>query len=256
MAEPDIQRYLDGIEAQHRTKEKFMTQLAGILDMIDGAHACAVDMPRAFYVHEAVGKQLDTVALYIGGDRRFPPVPIPGLPSLLSDDIFRKVLLAKIVQNRWDGTEATFQEIWNATFRDEIDATYYDNQDMTMDVNVNGYTEPIMTELILAGYIIPKPMGVGLNVEITERVIADENASFKPTFSSRHTANCAKIGLHYPFAPAVEAGEEIATGSKAYSNSGRIRLLIFQGEQQDEDSAGMGERFFANSARIRIPVTI
>lgn len=256
MAEPDIQRYLDGIESQHKTKEKFMTHLTGVLEMIDAAHICSKDMPRAFYIHNAVGKQLDTVARYIGGDRRFPPVAIPGIPPLLTDDVFRKVLLAKIVQNQWDGTEETFREIWENTFRDEIDANYYDNQDMTMDVNVYGYTEPIMVELILAGYIIPKPNGVGLNVNIAERVVADENASFKPTFATRHAVNSAKIGLHYPFEPAVESREELRAGSRAYANSGRIKLRLFQGEQRDADTAGVGEKFFANSARIRIPVTI
>lgn len=219
----DIQRYLDGIESQHKTKEKFMSHLARILDMIDAGTSCAADMPRKFYIHEAVGKQLDTLALYIGGDRRFPPVSIPGIPPLLTDDVFRKVLLAKIIQNRWDGTEATFQEIWENTFRDEINATYFDNQDMTVTVDVYGHIEPIMVELVLAGYIIPVPMGVGLNTHITEKVIADAEAAFPASLGMKFYSNFARIGLHYPRDP-VEASAEVMQGANFFANFARIGI--------------------------------
>ncbi len=166
MAEPDIQRYLDDIGSQHQPQGRFMTHLTKILEKVDAAHGLAKEMPKYFFVKEAKGDQLDVVAKLVGSDRRFPPVPIPGYPPLLPDDIFRLVVLAKIAQNQWDGTNASYKKLWDDTLGDWMDATFVDNQDMTMNVNITGTVEPIMTELILAGYIIPKPMGVGMNVEI------------------------------------------------------------------------------------------
>ena len=171
MAEKDIQRYIDGIESQHKTRPKYIAHLSAMLEKVDAAHGAAKDMPAAFYVLQASGEQLDVIGINVGVDRRFPLVSIPGLPGKLSDSVYRKVILAKIVQNQWDGTEETFREIWDNTVgADGLDAYYQDNQDMTMDVMISGTMEPIMTELILAGYIFPKPLGVKVNVSVASTV--------------------------------------------------------------------------------------
>ena len=162
--EKQITDYLDNVESQHRTKERFIATLSAILTMIDHGTETAEEMPLDFYVQNAIGAQLDVLGEIIGADRRFPPVTIPGYPEMLNDDLFRYVLLAKIIQNSWDGTNESFRDIWDATMSGKIDASYYDNQDMSMDVRVTSPIEPLMVELLLHGYIIPKPLGVRMNI--------------------------------------------------------------------------------------------
>ena len=253
MAEQDIQEYLDGIESQHKTAANYMSHLSKVLEYIDAAHMVAKDMPRDFYVHEAVGKQLDIVALNIGADRRFPPVSIPGLSPTLSDDVFRKVLLAKIIQNQWDGTEEHFQEIWDATMAGEMDAVYHDNQDMSMDVDISGYTEPVMVELILAGYIVPKPLGVKMKVTIRQETVADANANFPASAGASLCGNQARIGIFYPMQQLSEVETEMKAGCCMPESCAKIGIPInFQSEQQDTDTVLYGASLPCNYARIAV----
>lgn len=256
MADEGVQRYLDGIESQHKTKPKYMTHLEKILEKIDAATIAAAGIPKAYHVHDAAGKQLDTTARYVGADRRFPPVAIPGIDPLLPDSIFRKVVLARIVQNQWDGTEEGFSEIWDATMGAELDAVYTDNQDMTISVDITGYTEPIMVELILAGYIVPKPLGVGINVNITEDVIADAEASFHPTFAGLVACNSGRQALPCPYEAPAEDATQVLAGCRAAFSGARIGLPLYQSEQQSTDTVRVGAAFYANHARIAFPVSI
>lgn len=162
----DIQRYIDGIESQHRTAPRYMAFVTSLLEKIDPAHAVAKELPLAFYVYEAVGKQLDIVGRLIGVDRRLPPLNIPGQPSLLDDDNFRKVILAKIVQNQWNGTYEEFLELRKSTLDGFLEARYYDNQDMTMDIFIDWDVDPFMLQLLIHWQLFPKPMGVGTNVKL------------------------------------------------------------------------------------------
>lgn len=172
MAEPDIQRYLDGIASQHKIRPRFMAHLTAILNKIDGAHGVAKDLPCAYYVRDAVGAQLDVIGSIVGANRRFSSSLLPDQPTELSDDVYRQLIQATIVRNQWDGTNGTFEEIWRTTL-DSLNATYHDNQDMTMDIDILGDIEPVMTELILSGKFLPQPMGGQVTVNLrTESVVS------------------------------------------------------------------------------------
>lgn len=108
----------------------------------------------------------------------------------MNDDLFRYVLLAKIVQNSWDGTNENFKEIWDATMSGKMEASYYDNQDMSMDVKIAGPTEPLMVELLLHGYIVPKPLGVRMNINAIIEMVEDMSRA-----EGAATLNDAKIGV-------------------------------------------------------------
>lgn len=277
MAETDIQRYLDRVESQHKTKPRFMAHLTTLLKMLDGGHRAAKDIPSAFHVQEAIGNQLDVNGELVGVDRRFPPVSIPGLPALLSDETFRQVILSKIIRNQWDGTESAFHEIWDATLASQMDARYYDNQDMTVSVDIVGQIEPVMVELILAGYIIPKPMGVGMNVNIIVEAAAKSSlAGSSATLDAaqiscpldycpeRNTADaatatpvlCASSGfatceMAYPAYSVVGTDEK--AGILVTTDNGRIACCMDYCRYSSADElsySGIGS--FANSARVKI----
>lgn len=164
MAESDILRYLNGIESQHSSKPRFMQHLTEILEKIDGATGAATDMSIAFYVEEAVGNQLDILGKLIGITRT---ITIPGSDYYgvtVDDEQYRALLYAKIFANRWDGTIEMFHQIWNETLGKMMDASYIDNQDMTVDIIVNGIVSAFLLNLIPKGQLIPKPMGVRYKV--------------------------------------------------------------------------------------------
>lgn len=277
MAETDIQRYLDRVESQHKTKPRFMAHLTTLLEMVDGGHCVAKDIPSAFHVQEAIGNQLDVNGELVGVDRRFPPVSIPGLPALLSDETFRQVILSKIIRNQWDGTESAFHEIWDATLASQMDARYYDNQDMTVSVDIIGQIEPVMVELILAGYIIPKPMGVGMNVNIVVETAAKCSLAgsvatldaaqiycpldYRPVRNIADTVMatpvlCASSGfavceMAYPTYSATSTDEKVRI--LATTDSGHISCSMDYCRYSSIDELSYsGISSFANSARVKI----
>ena len=278
MADVDIQRYLDDIESQHATKPKYMAHVTALLEKVDDVTRVVKDMPQAFHVREAVGAQLDLDGAIVGVDRRFPPVSIPGMPALLDDDTFRKVILARIVQNQWDGTNERFKEMWDATVGGELDAVYFDNQDMSMDIHITGYTEPTMIEMILRGYIVPKPGGVGLNVELTDDAIMDggtmnadaaitgdsakislenhldtETEAADSLFATaKASSSGSKLGIHNHIDVDTEALETMLTGCCASASSARILIPLHNPEQSDTDTVSYGARAYANSGRVAV----
>ena len=179
MADPDIKRYLRGIGSQHQTQPRFMAHLSRILEKIDAVHGIAKDMPEKFYVMTAEGDQLDAIAVSVGTDRRSLPSGVFG-GSDLDDDSFRKIILAKIAQNQWDGTFETFRDLWAATLGSWLDAEFTDNQDMTVSVDISGSLSPMMSSLVLGGYIIPKHMGVELFITYNSNIIVSADTDYLP----------------------------------------------------------------------------
>lgn len=252
----DIQRYLDGIESQHKTKPRFMATLSALLEKADDAHATMRLMPLAFYVHEAVGAQLDVVAELVGCSRNFPPVPIPGTEPTLNDDAFRTVILSKIIQNQWDGTNEGFQEIWQQTMQGVMDAKYTDNQDMSVSVDVRGQLQPVITELLLFGYIVPKPAGVQLNVTVTSETEADANAAFPTSVGAKMLGAYASTRAAYPYLAEKNTGLKSFAGSLAAVNAAALRVKYSDtGDKQGSDETALSSLPTANAAHMRIYYT-
>ncbi len=218
----DIEFYKNLIPTKNYCKEKFMQYLQAVLEPGILLGSTMEGFILAFDLNNAAGVQLDQLAKLVGAERKFPVIPITGYDPYLSDETFRTVISAKIMQNYWDGTNGGFQEIWDSTIGKMFDASYVDNQDMSISVNITGTVEPYMTELILAGEIVPKPAGVALIVTITQR--AETN-----------------IG---------EVPEQVA--SEVTGNSAEITILPPRNDQEASDTIKHGEVFPANSAQIQV----
>lgn len=165
----DIQRYLDNVESQHKDAPNFMALLTAMLTQLDGGHQVMKDIPAAFNLDDAVGVQLDVDGELVGIDRRHSVTDIAGVSELLDDDSFRMAIKTKIIQNQWDGTGEAFNEIWNAAFGNMVDGSWFDNQDMTIDVDITGQVPYDLIRLIQRGYYLPRPAGVGMMVTITDK---------------------------------------------------------------------------------------
>src|SRR5690348_3759758 len=155
-----ITKYLNLITSEHNSKPKFMSWLSAALQKVDDGMTMTNSIPSAFDINNAVGVQLDTLGQVIGQLRNIG-VPLTSSSSILDDTHYRLVLQARIARNQWDGTIGQVYDIWNNAFPGSA-LQIIDNQDMTMQAVVTNLTDNLSTELVTAGLIIPKPMGVTL----------------------------------------------------------------------------------------------
>lgn len=165
---PVIDDYLDLITSQHKVQPKFMDWLSSALTLVGENMQATNEITSSFDIDTATGVQLDTLGEIVGRSRTLSYQPSGGSSPVMDDNHYRLALKAKIAQNQWDGTIPQVYEVWNSLFPD-VSLSVIDNQDMTMSALVDGQLDSVATELVASGYIIPKPMGVKLNIiEITD----------------------------------------------------------------------------------------
>ena len=249
----DIEFYKNLVPVKNYSKMRFMRYLEAVLQHGMDMGGMLEGFELSFDLNNAVGPQLDFIADYVGASRHFPLIPIPGYDSNLSDDTFRIVIQAKIMQNYWDGTNGSFQEIWDDTIGQMFQAKYVDNQDMSISVDIDGTVEPYMTELILAGKIVPKPSGVMMYVTITQR--SETNHGAVPdqmiTFVG---ADSAKIGLHPDYTHPEVGSDSPMVGSAFPVNNAEITVRNdTKTITESSDTVMQGSVFPVNEARITIP---
>jgi hypothetical protein len=155
-----IDKALNIITSQHRDKVKFIGWVTAPLQIVDDV--ASIDISAAYDLDLAVGIQLDNLGEIIGRKRQVTFQPSGGISPALSDDKYRMVLRAKILQNQWDGTIEQIYTIWNSIFPD-IMFIVEDKKDMTMNVVIFNMNTTLDQELVASGYIIPKPQGVYIN---------------------------------------------------------------------------------------------
>mgnify|MGYP000845868385 FL=1 len=158
--------YLDCITSEHRDKPKYAEMMKLLLGYTDDPMQISFDMPDAFNINTAAGTQLDTIGLYLGRSRVMLFNAKNGASSILSDELYRILLNATIAKMNWDGGIESLQERWRALLPD-ITISIRDNQDMTIDVSLVGVSDEQLKEMIELGYIIPKPEGVRVNMQIS-----------------------------------------------------------------------------------------
>ena len=162
-----ITPYIDLVTSQHKTKPNFIAWLSAALTVIDDTITVTNVVPSSFDVDYAIGAQLDVIGEIVGRVRVLNFQPTGQAPPVLDDTNYRIALKAKITQNQWDGTIPAVYELWNSLFP-TITLSYVDNQNMTISALVDGQLDTVATEMVAAGYIIPKPAGVTLTIiEVT-----------------------------------------------------------------------------------------
>ncbi|SFU71333.1 DUF2612 domain-containing protein [Alicyclobacillus macrosporangiidus] len=165
-----ISKYLSLITSQHSSQPKFMAWLSAALQKVDDGMTMLSSMPSAFDLDTAVGAQLDVLGQIIGQPRNIG-VPLTNSSSILDDEHYRMVLRAKIARNQWDGSIPQIYDIWDNAFPG-TQLQLIDDQDMTMQAVITNLTDNMSVELVTAGLIIPKPMGVTLSI-VANTVISE-----------------------------------------------------------------------------------
>lgn len=158
--------YLGLITSEHRSKPKFTAMVEALLKYTDPVMEMVFNMPEQFSIDTASGVQLDVLGQVLGRSRTLPFNAQNGASSILSDKLYRLLLRATIGKMLWRGGIEDLQEKWERLLPD-IKISVRDNQDMTLDVSLVGVNDAQLREMIELGYIIPKPQGVRLNLQIS-----------------------------------------------------------------------------------------
>lgn len=158
----DLSYYQNLITSAHRDKPKFMAWLTVGLDKLQAASSLADALPSLFDIDQAAGVQLECLGEIIGRSRTVNFQPTDGSSPVLNDDNYRLILKAKVIQNNWKGTIPELEAAWESLFPGSH-IYIHDNQNMTMRVAVGGITSLMERDLVLHGYIVPKPQSVRIN---------------------------------------------------------------------------------------------
>ena len=210
------QEYASLVTSEHRDKARFMATLRAVTEPLIGLQEELQTMPAAFSVDEAIGVQLDAVGLWVGIGRTVK-IPIntwwfswDDSPSRgwdagiwkgigdeetgdynLPDDLYRRLIKAKIRANNWKCDIPGAYEIVALAFaRDDVVRIYEQNPQGTnvfsWDIDGIGWDEapwsftgenegsnrtmfiflnndkitPIEEHLLINGYLPLKPAGV------------------------------------------------------------------------------------------------
>ena len=161
--------------SQYQGKPNLTAWATALLQPLADAAACAAGMVSDFSLARATGAQLDVLGALVGASRNVGFELSTG-GSLLDDDHFRILLQATIAKNQWDGTIPSIYALWQSIFGDSSVLQIIDNQDMTMQAVITGLGDVVSEQLVNAGLVIPKPMGVGLT--IVEQTLLDQGPVF------------------------------------------------------------------------------
>lgn len=154
--------YLNLVTSQYRNSPKFMAFLTLLLKKFDDVSQCLVAMDQAFDVDNAVGEQLNMVGAIVGASRTVGFQPSGGVSPVLDDTTYRILIKAVAGANQWNGTIDGLQSIWENLFPSGT-ITIADNQNMTATIFLTGTFTSIVQDLIVNGYIVPRPQTVMYN---------------------------------------------------------------------------------------------
>jgi len=155
---PSNRHYLSRVAPQHK-KPKFLKWLETNVQPFFDGELLLKAMDSAFDLTKSFGVQMDVTGELVGRDRVLSFDPSDGSSPVLDDETYRLLQKAKISMNQWDGTIPGVVALWENLFPD-YRIVVQDNQDMTMTLYVVGHVSPLEQELMAAGYVAPKPMGV------------------------------------------------------------------------------------------------
>jgi hypothetical protein len=157
--------YLAKFTSQYQQSPNMISWAAANLKPFQDIASCLAGFGPAFDLDSAVGAQLDVLGTIIGQARTVAFQPTGGVSPVLNDPNYRILLRARIAQNHWDGKMDSLLRIWQAIFPGGV-LIVNDHQDMTVDLYVAAPLNSILKDLILNGYIIPKPQAVHYNISL------------------------------------------------------------------------------------------
>lgn len=189
-------KYPNLITSEHSDKAKFMAMVGVTTEAFAGLVDLVAATPVAYDVATAIGAQLDMVGQWVGAPRNLtapltgvyfafdtsnvgfdqgvwkgPYDPDTGLVTL-PDDLYRLVILARILNNNWDGSRDQLYALADVVFA-PFGLTYFveDNADLTIIIGLLGSVPPsaVMTALFASGVLDIKPITIYVNARVVQQ---------------------------------------------------------------------------------------
>lgn len=151
--------YIGILTSQYAISPKLQALTKVLLRKFDDVSQVLVRMDTALDLDAAIGAQLDMLGAVAGANRTVGFQPSNGVSPVLDDATYRLYIKAKIAQNQWDGTISSLYPIWQNLFPGGS-IIIFDQQNMTADITLTGSFTSIIQDLIVNGYIVPRPEGV------------------------------------------------------------------------------------------------
>lgn len=159
-----IYYYLGLLTSEYRLAPNLNSWLYDLLSPLNDTTRMISGMTEAYDLDNAEGVQLDVAGLIESVSRTVGFQPSNSVSPILDDDTYRLLIKATIAANQWDGTESSLYAIWKKLFPGGS-INIIDNQDMTCTIVLTGSFTSIIQDLIVNGYIVPRPEGVLYNYE-------------------------------------------------------------------------------------------
>ena len=181
--------YLSQPTSEYQVSPNFLAWLTANLQVFQDVYTCAANLLAAFDLGQAVGAQLDTLGQVIELSRTVTFEPTGGVSPVLDDETYRLLLRAAVFKNHWNGKTSSLRTMWNALFPGGV-MLITDHQDMSVDFYIAGAFSSIIQDLIVNGYIIPRPQGVLYTIVFATLPLLgfDFDNSFISGFDSGHFA--------------------------------------------------------------------
>ena len=161
------EEYLKLITSEHATGVNYIKYVETFLKLLSPIVDNLLDFDIIFNLINAKGDQLDKIGEIVGISRILP-LDNSSVSSVLSDDMYRRIIQSKILFNHWDGTREGLENILKTVFP-EIPFVIVDNQDMSADIYIiDPEASQEFVTLLELGYIIPKPSGVRYNYYVLD----------------------------------------------------------------------------------------
>jgi Protein of unknown function (DUF2612) len=179
--------YLNLLTSQYQTSPKLLAYLGGLLQGVDDVKQLFLQFLNAIDIDQAAGVLLDLRGQLLGQSRTVGFQPSNGVSPVLDDATYRILLKARIAQNHWNGQVGSLQAIWKNLFPGG-QISLIDQQNMTCVVIVGGAFTSIIEDLILNGYIVPRPQAVKYQFTISGTPIFgfDQNNQYVAGFDVGH----------------------------------------------------------------------
>lgn len=185
--------YTSLITSQHADKPKFVAMVGAMANGIGAITDVVATLPANFDIDNALGKQLDTVGLWVGQSRVINGVLTVGYfgfsdnvaafifgeegnpsiggrfyeegeaftgTSVLADPEYRAVLKAKIIRNHYDGSVEEIERALQYIFG--VPAHIVDEGQLSFDVVIEGPLYLIGQSLLTNFDLLPRPMNVSI----------------------------------------------------------------------------------------------
>ena len=164
------EEYASLVSEKNYRKNNFMLLLRSVLRPGIALDTVLDSFNSAFDINNAAGAQLDTIGLLVGVERTLAHAPSEGGIEM-DDEEFRMMILMKIAQNFWDGTNKGAADTYKSVFGDRFTFAQSDNLNMTVSISCFGLSSSRIIEILAYTNNILVPAGVSATITVNGETI-------------------------------------------------------------------------------------